>query len=944
MHFNLARRMARFSSASHLLLLALRLIALLGIVGLARAADWPVETADLHPDPAWHWGTLPNGLRYVVRQNALPAGRVSYRLVVEAGAMHERPAERGFAHFVEHMAFNGTRRFPGETLRTEMEKRGIAIGPDSSAFTFLTHTIFQFDAPGTTQVDIDWVLGVLREFADGVAFESKQVKRERGVIAAERRDRSSVAQRYDLRRRGELYAGSPLSHDIEGDPESANAENLRAFYRKWYRPERMILAVVGDASPEILAAAVHRQFESLPARTDPAPTVNLGRIANPESSTASLAVDVEAGGLSLEVLSLTPYQPDSLAERRRGIAANLATQILTERLQRVARDSGGALSKVGARILAATPHAYETSVTVQSASSAWKESTITLARELRRTLEMTAYAIEVEDAKTRLLRGSELAVTAAATAQSSELAGWVVQEALWRLTSIGPQATHSLMRELLPQIDAAEVARAWRSYWEPNRARIFGYGNFPYQGAAAVIDHTFSVEWETTLTPSARPQLVEFPYTGFGSPRTISRRRHDAATDIHLVEFENGVRVALKHTDFEANQVSFAARLGRGLLNAPSYKTSLGPLASASLLTGGLSRISVEELYRLLSLEPVGLQFAVTEGSFQFSGTTTPAKLDFALRLLSAYLTDARWDAKAVAAAKVNLASYHNEQLGTSEGVLKLRNFYELTGRDARYRTPSGKDIAALEVADLRNWLDPILREEPIDCALVGDFDPEVAVALLARTLGSLPARHGVRPQTYPIHFAKQPCEFNFSGPAQVDRAAVQILWPADQGRDVHDSRRLEVLAAILANRLIQRVREDLGAAYSPTAHYWQSSIGTDEGYLMAYVTTAPKLATKVRKLILQEAANLAKRGATPAELTDAVEPLLARSRVQLKGNSYWLWNISLRAFENAEVLTWPATRSLDFERITLIEVNALARAILPRERAQQFTVIPEKR
>lgn len=908
---------------------------------VALHAGWPIETPDLHPDPAWHWGTLPNGLRYVVRQNALPAGRVSYRFVVQVGAMHETPAERGFAHFVEHMAFNGTRRFPGESLQAEMEKRGIGFGPESSAFTFHTHTIFQFDAPGNRPAEIDWVLGVLREFADGVTFEPKQVKRERGVIESESRDRHSAGQRFQLKRRRELYPLSPLSNNIEGEPGQATAETLRAFYRKWYRPERMILAVVGDAPPEELAAAIERQFASLPARHDAAPSVDLGFLGNPAQSTTNLLHDPEAAGLWLEVVSLTPTRPDSLAERRRTLAANIATQVLTERLQVIARERADVFGNPGARILAASPHAYETNVFLQSTSVEWAAATTTLARELRRTLELTVYEAEARDAKARILRGGELAVAAAATADSDDLAGEVMQEALWGFVSIGPAENLRLAREILPTVTVREVAEAWRSFWEQGRARLFGYGYFPIRNANALIDEAFSKETHRKLEPPPKPKAVAFPYSDFGPPGEVRTQRHDAATDLHLLEFANGVRVSLKRTSFEANQVLFAAALGPGLRSAPPYKPALGPVATATFLNGGVARLTPDELHHFFSIEPVTMQFVVGEGAFQFSGTTPPAKIELMLRLLCAYLSSPRWDEKALAGAKVALASHHNELLKTSEGVLNLHAFHEATQRDPRYRAPTPEEVAAIGVADLRNWLDPVLSGAPIDFALVGDFDPEAVVPILARTLGALPARESPRIEQFPIRFAKSAHEFSLPGPAPSDRAAVQLLWAADQGRDVHASRRLEVLSAILNNRLIQRVREDLGAAYAPSASYWRTEAGTEEGYLSAFATTAPKLANKVRKLILQEADRLATRGATAAELAEALNPILARTRVQLKGNSYWLWHIALRAHQRPEVLTWPATRTTDFEQITLADVNALAAEVLRRDHALQFAVVP---
>ena len=210
---------------------------------------WPHTAEGLTPSSAWVYGRLDNGLRYVVRKNSLPAKNISLRFCVQVGTSHETASERGLAHFVEHMAFNGTTHFPGETLVRELRRHGVDIGPELSAFTFLTHTIYNLDAPSTEPEALDRWFTVLRDFADGMQFDPKEVKRERGVVASELRDHHSPDWRADVARRNFLYPRSPLSNDLRGSVSGVNSKQLRAFYDKWYRPDRMIVVAVGDADP-----------------------------------------------------------------------------------------------------------------------------------------------------------------------------------------------------------------------------------------------------------------------------------------------------------------------------------------------------------------------------------------------------------------------------------------------------------------------------------------------------------------------------------------------------------------------------------------------------------------------------------------------------------------------------------------------------------------------
>jgi len=908
----------------------------------AAEPPWPVTAEGLEPDPRWQWGRLENGLRYVVRSNANPAGRVSYRLVVETGGAHERKEEAGFAHFIEHMAFNGTRHFKGETLAQELARRGIAFGPESSAFTFLSHTIYQFDAPGNSAAEIEWVLMVLRDFADGILFEPQQVKREQGVVASELRDRKSTESRFEQARRIELYPESPLRNPIGVAPGSVTAAGLKAFYSRWYRPDRMILAVVGDADVATLDAAVRSQFASMPAPSWPAPAFNPGPIANPQTGTTKVLHDPEGGGLCLEVVSLSPYDvPDSREQRRRLMAAGIATFILNQRFAEVVRKSPGVLTGGTARVFAPTPFAFETSITVLSPTHEWARAVEVLDQELRRSFQFTFHGEEISLAKSRFLKDTESADVYSASAKSPSLAGWVIQHALWRIVSMSTKDDLEFIRTTLPEIDAREINAAWRSFWQERRARVIGYGFFPFDDRSGIIEREFALKLLEPVTVSARPAPVTFPYTDFGPPGIVRRRSRAEAVDIDMLEFENGVRANLKHTDFQAGLVDVCVRFGAGMLNEPPVAPGLGRMATNTLLNGGLVRIPQEELVRLFSTDPIEVQFFASESGFMFTGRAPAHLVERLLQLICAYLTDPAWNRDAFTAAGFALLSDYNEQLKTAEGVMGLNSHYIVSNRDPRYRAVSPVELNRVGLSDVKLWLDPILKGAPMEVGVVGDFPPGDIEGILSRTLGALPARDGEPPRVYPARFSTQPGVHKLRVGAKTARSAIQIMWPAPKGRLVRRSRQLEVLSQLVEGRIMRRVREDVGAAYSPFVDYWKSDAPDEDGYILAFVTTSPKASGRVSKLILAEIDKLVRQGASEDEFRQAITPILERTREQVHDNAYWLRRITPFAQSRPEVLEWPLTRTSDFETTTRDEINALVREILPSAKAIRFTVTP---
>jgi zinc protease len=246
------------------ILLAFALLTAAPALAQTGDPDWLYRGSDIARDPAWRFGTLPNGLRYAVRRNALPAGQVSIRIRIDAGALHEQDHERGWAHFVEHMLFRGTDSYPDRRAREVWQELGASFGSDSNARTSATETVYQLNLPHAERGPLDTSLRVLAEMMSRARFESAAVEAERPVVLAEKGRRPELAQRVLDLSRTLFYAGLLYGdRDTIGTDETLNgatAEGLKAFYRRWYRPDRAAIVMVGDTDPAMMEELIRTHF------------------------------------------------------------------------------------------------------------------------------------------------------------------------------------------------------------------------------------------------------------------------------------------------------------------------------------------------------------------------------------------------------------------------------------------------------------------------------------------------------------------------------------------------------------------------------------------------------------------------------------------------------------------------------------------------------------
>lgn len=962
--------MPRLSPATPVLLAALLLWGTTGCVQLtetlpapALPARWPQETSDLKPDPAVTWGRLDNGLRYAILPHATPAGRVSAFLLVQTGSYYERASESGYAHFIEHLAYRDLRGVPDGVIAT-LEKLGADTTSQSMGTTGLFETEYRLDnLPVDEPATLATGLHLLRAIADGIEFNAASISREGGVILAEGLTRGAMmanGRPSELEflppaatpprptELAALFGNTRLTHRFpigeEGSIRGATAPRLRAFYERWYRPERMVLAIVGEVQPGAVVDLVRQQFASLVAQGSP-PTPPALEWPDRRGTLGAYLNHWETEPLTrVAFCSLAPVTgSDTAARRRESLVRRLALAMLNGRLERDARSDDATVLSAEPILSHSLPGLELGLIRADVTPPLWLKAVTMLDYEMRRAREQGFAGTELA----RVVKAETIRVNAAAR-QADHRPAPELAQALAFATARGVVFTSAaddrdLTAAQLATITEAQCQSALARLLPPEKLSLAIAGPFPggppdFSVVAKAMDAS---RGEAVVAYPPPPPLRPFPYTDFGPAGEVVRTVHVADYDADLLQFANGVRLNLKRTSFEPGRVHAQLRVDIGRLATPADKPGL-ELKTLGWPFGGLRGLSSEELAATLTDLENNPSVAANADDFRLSDNEDAANLPLLLQLLAALFTQPafREEKRAVEYARQSVASYSITASGTASLAFQQR----MTSGHPALRLANAEQLARLTNDDLKAWLLPQLASAPLELSLVGDFDPPAAIEAVARTLGALPARGTADPFAALRQVAFPPPPFTdtvtFSGNSGV--AAAMLGWPAPEAQAPAASARGRLLAAILEQRLWQKLRVEMGETYALGA-----SFDTDDTYrptlrcLHCSVETAPAQIEKIAAVVRSVATTLGREGATAEELERARGPMVHDVETGLRNNDWLLDLVSVAQSDPDYALGW-AHAADDYRTATLAEINALAREVLVDARFCQLIARPK--
>lgn len=914
-------------------------------VGLAFAH----ESSDLPVHPDVRYGQLENGMRYAILANATPEDTAAMRLVFNVGSLAESDDQRGLAHFIEHMAFNGTTNVPEGEMVPLLERYGLAFGPDTNAFTGYETVGYQLDLPENDDATIDTALFLLRETASEMLFDPAAIDRERGVILSEDRVRNSPLRRWSVALQRFRYPGTLITErDPIGVPaiiETATRDQFVDYYENFYVPQRALLVVTGDVDVDDMEGRVSERFADWQGPETLRPDPEIGEINPARPFSVGYLHDPEVYTiLTVDALRPLEERADMVETRFENNLASIGNAILSRRFETMISAGTSPLLEAQAAHGPDFGVAERAGILAVLAPERWEDGVAIVEQELRRALTFGFTQAELDEQVANQYAAMRAAAERADTQDTRQLA-----DQLWEAWREGqvfttPQSTLARYEAGMERITVEAVEAAFRARWDGVEPIIFLATSLEMSEPENALKALWEASAEVALEAPLELEQARFEYTDFGTPGAVASREEIDDLDLVRLRFENGVQLSFKETDFDTGRVLVRVNFGAGELE-PRIKPTVDTLTSYIFLASGLGDISYDDLGRALAGRNVQLDFSIGESRFGFQGASTQEDFLTQMQLFAAYLTDPGWREEGLARFQAIAPELRRNLRSSPSGILQSDVARLLRSGDQRYGFPTEEEAAAITLADIEAFLSPALEAAPIEITVVGDLSEAQAVEAVAATFGALPPRAqswSDYPEARTIRFPDaqaEPLVFTHNGPPE--QAMVNIYWPTADGEDTRQRRALRLLRGVFDLKLTERLREQEGFTYSAFASEQASRTYPDFGYLWVGVDVARENVAQTYAVVDELAAGLAAGDISEDELLRARRPIM-ESIEEAQGDSNASWMAWLAgSFREPSRLDDIRTLESDYSGISREELIALARDYLVSENSLRVTILP---
>ena len=930
--------------------LALLLTTAIPIAGpaLAAAPSWPTATG-LTADTAFRTGVLPNGMRYAIRRNATPPGTAVLRLRIDTGSINEAENQRGLAHFLEHMVLNGTKNVPEGEFVKRLERSGLKFGPDTNASTDFEETLFKLDLPSSKAENVDEALYLLREVADRATLDAAAIDRERGIILSEERSRDAPQLRAFVDQLQFLFPGQRIGQRLPiGLVEvirTAPRERLLAYYNAFYRPENATLVAVGDFDVAEMERKIRAGFADWKGEGKAGVPAAQGR-PQVRGPAADIFVDPALPTqATLSWVRPADLSPDSRTGRVTDWHELIGLTVLNERLGRLVTSSNPPpFAGAQAASVQLADSGDVTQILAVARPGEWQPALAALEQEQRRLVQYGPTATELTQAVANLRSALSQAAAGADTRTNVALADLKIAALGDARVVTSPAADLALLEEAVKDLTPAAVTAAMRGIFAGTGPLVSLASPTAIAGGEGAVVAALNASTRLAVAAPVERQAATWPYTGFGTPGTVANRQEFAALGSTVVTFANNVRLIVRPSSARKDEVLVRARVGDGRLDLPTDRAvATALLQLGGLQLGGTGKLAAEDIQQALAGRRVTANFRVAENAFEFDGTTRPADLGSQLQLLTASIVDPGWRPEGWEQLRQVSGTLSDRYASTPGGVLERDLQSLLRGGDRRWATPDREALTKTGIQDIRALLAGPFASDPIEVIIAGDVSIDEAIRQTAATFGALPVRQAARTTPQGIAFpasSAEPVVLRHKGRA--DQGAALIAWPT-QGldKDIRTSRTLALLAEVYQLRLTNKIREEQGTTYSPTALTNGSEAFDNFGFLLGLIEAPPAALPKFLADAQAIAGQLASQPISADELLRARRPLVERLQRDRAGNAWWLNAIDGLGRDPRVASRIEGQVGL-LEGVTPTDLQAAARRFLAARTAYRLVVLPE--
>lgn len=878
------------------------------------------EMQPLPIDPKVRYGKLDNGLTYYIRHNELPENRADFYIAQNVGSVLEEDNQAGLAHFLEHMAFNGTKNFPENGIDKYLQSVGMRMGENLNAYTSFDETVYTIiNAPVDKPHVVDSCLLILHDWSNSLALTDSMIEKERGIIREEWRTRRDASQRLLEKQLQQMFPGNKYANRIPiGSIDVINnfkPEELRAYYKKWYRPDLQAIIVVGDVDVDTVEKTIKTMFSDIPTPVNPAKREYVS-VADNDEPIVSIATDKEASSTIIYIYHKYDPMPAQLRSTAAGLITDyisaVCSQILNERLEALLHQANPpfvyAEAYDGDFMVARTKDAFTIAAIAKEGEI---DSTMTaLVREMERARQFGFTVSEYERAKINILKQYESAFNERDKQKNSSYTKEYVNHFTEGGYIPGIETEYTLINQIAPNITVEQVNQ-YLSQVIGEKNIVLALSGPEKEG---VVYPTESELLE--MFNKARSQKVE-PYKEevnndplipeLPAPGKIVKEEHDGLFDATVLTLSNGVRVVLKPTEYKKDEIQMTATSPGGSFMVGIDDAKNMKVFNSVIGLGGLGNFSAIDLSKKLAGKKVSCSASLGVDNESLNGYASPDDVKTLFELIYLAMTSPRTDNDAY-------ASFENRMKAQLENA-KLDPSTALNDTISKVVYNNHPRAVSLEAEDFdkisyQRILD-IYKERYGDASdftftFVGNLNVDSIRPYIEQYLATLPANGRVdkpSPDALP-KIMNGKLENHFSREMQTPKSSVFQLYSGKSEYNLKNLLTASLLSQILDLVYTETIREAEGGSYGVYAGVSLSDFPKGQTTLQVFFDTDPEKWENMVRIVDEEIQRIATEGPKSEHLTKSRDNMLKRHNERLQENSYWLNVIDSYYFRGMDAYT----------------------------------------
>ncbi len=871
---------------------------LLGLIAIFLLGTMNVVAQQLPINPNVKKGTLPNGLTYYIQHNAEPKERANFYIAQKVGSTLEEKDQLGLAHFLEHMAFNGLKHFPGKSMLEYLQAKGIRFGADINAMTGFDETIYNINNVTTTDAPLMYsVLLVLRDWSDGILLEDAEIEAERGVIHEEWRG-SNTAQLRSIKRilplAYEEYQYEQLPIGSMDVVLNFKPEVLRAYYKKWYRPDQQAIVVVGDFDAAEMEKKIIALFSDVVMPENAAERV-YPKVSDNEKPIFIAVEDPETRFAMAQIMFKSDVMPVEMRNTIAGYAAKLAEQLLSLMINdRLAEETNKpdcpfvhASVDFGQYLVSKTKDAFNIIVVA-------KENNLTTAVES--AMKIVAQACkagfndsEYQRAKDKLISQLEKLYNEREKTNNGKLAGEMISNFTNNEPMPGIEAEFALVKQFLPNFTLQILNQAAISILTPNNQVIIvqqpqkeGFVLPEEQVMTGIVNNTINAQYEMLVD-----EVVTEPmFNSLPKPGKIVSSKENTLYGTTELELSNGVKVIVKSTDFAADEVNLYA-LKKDGLNAVKGSVADVKLINTVFSSAKKGNFNQTMLRKYLAGKHVSSSYFIGNNSTAVRGSSSVKDMPVMFELTYAVFAGLQPDKE-----------QYSTEIQSMRTILTNADkdpstIFQRAFRKAMFNNPLAEDVTLKEIDEANfDKSFELLQHTVANAAdytfiLVGNVDMEALKPLLEQYIATLPAgkpRVSDAPKILPVNGI---VANEFKQPMANPIVSVFDEKHGQIDPSIENRIAVSLAGSILSDTYTATLREELGGAYSPGAFGSLSETGIWQ--LVSVFDTNSEMLGKMIERAELEIDKLVNGGADAARFKKAKEAAVKQYEINVRKNGYWM-------------------------------------------------------